>query len=341
MTLRARIQRSLIIAGILSAILLPAILLHSAAHAQSSTDAANGLQISPALVQLNGEKGKTYTVELKVLNVTGSDLSFTSTVNDFASKDETGAPSILLNEATPSPTSIETWVSAISPFTLKAHQTQTIEAAISIPADAEPGGHYGVIRFSGTAPSVTQTGVGLSASAGTLFLVRVAGDITEKLNLITFEATSPTDGKPHSLFENGPITFLTRFQNTGNVHVQPSGKITVHDIFGNPIASLDVNNEKGNILPSSIRRFESTLNQHWLFGRYTADISIAYGTTGGAIVESTSFWVIPWKLILIGLAILATVIYILRIAIKRYNKYIIAQAQKSNEKTKKPKSKKK
>jgi hypothetical protein len=340
MSLRARIQRSLIIAGILSAILLPAVLLHAPVHAQS-TDAANGLQVTPALVELNGEKGKTYNVELKVLNVTGSDLAFTSAVNDFAAKDETGAPSILLNETTPSPTSIQTWVSAISPFTLNAHQTQTIEATISIPENAEPGGHYGVIRFSGTAPSVTQTGVGLSASAGTLFLVRVAGDITEHLNLITFEATDPTSGTPHNLFENGPITFLTRFQNTGNVHVQPTGKIVVHDSFGNAISTLDINDEKGNILPSSIRRFTSTLNQKWLFGRYTADISIAYGTTGGAIVESTSFWVIPWKLILICLAILATLIYVLRFAIKRYNKYIIAQAQKANDKKKKPKSKKK
>ncbi len=64
------------------AIFVPAVLIHSSAFAQS-TDAANGLQISPALVQLNGEKGKSYTVELKVLNVTGSDLSFKTAVNDF------------------------------------------------------------------------------------------------------------------------------------------------------------------------------------------------------------------------------------------------------------------
>jgi hypothetical protein len=340
MSLRSRYQKSLIIAGILSAIILPSAFLHQTAHAQASTDAANGLQISPALVELDAEKGKTYTVELKVLNVTGSNLSFTSTVNDFAAKDETGTPSILLNETTPLPTSIQTWVETIPAFSLAPHQTQTIEASISVPANAEPGGHYGIIRFSGSAPSLTSTGVGLSASAGTLFLVRVAGDITEHLNLITFEATD-ANGNPHNLFEYGPINFLTRFQNTGNVHVIPSGKITVHDIFGNSVATMDVNDQNGNILPDSIRRFESSFNKQWLFGHYTADISIAYGTTGGAIVESTSFWVIPWKLILIGLAILATVIYVLRFVIKRYNKYIIAQAQKSTEKTKKSKNKKK
>ena len=325
MTIRALLSRPLIIVGIIATIIIPATIIPGAASAQSS-DTANGLQISPALVQLNGEKGKTYTVKLQVLNVTGSDLSFTSSVNDFAAKDETGTPSILLNETTPAPTSIQSWVSAIPNFTLKAHETKDLNAIISIPANAEPGGHYGVIRFSGNAPSLSGTGVGLSASAGTLFLVRVAGNITEKLDLATFEASS--NSKPSSLFENGPITFITRFQNVGNVHVQPSGFITIHDMFGNQVDNLPVNSEKGNILPSSTRRFESTLNKQWLFGRYTADVAVGYGTQGQAIAESISFWVIPYKLILIGLLILATIIYVLRIVIKRYNKYIIAQAHK-------------
>ncbi|HEY8886065.1 MAG TPA: hypothetical protein VIM31_01015 [Candidatus Microsaccharimonas sp.] len=325
MTRPAPFKRLLVTIAMMVAIFVPAVLLHSNAFAQS-TDAANGLQISPALVQLNGEKGKSYTVELKVLNVTGSDLSFKSSVNDFAAKDETGTPSIILNEAAPIPTSIQTWVTSIPDFSLKAHETKTITAVITVPANAEPGGHYGVIRFSGTSPTLNGTGVGLSASAGTLFLIRVAGNVTEKLDLATFEAT--TNSKPSSLFEYGPITFLTRFQNTGNVHVQPSGTILVEDIFKNKVASLDINSEKGNILPSSTRRFESALNQKWLFGRYTATTTVGYGTQGQAIVETISFWVIPYKLILIGLALLVTIIYVFRRAVKRYNKYIIAQSRK-------------
>jgi len=318
-------KRLLVTFFMMVAIFVPAVMLHGTAAAQS-TDAANGLQISPALVQLNGEKGKSYTVELKVLNVTGSDLSFKSSVNDFAAKDETGTPSIILDSTEPTPTSIQTWVASIPAFSLKAHETKTISAIIAIPANAEPGGHYGVIRFSGTSPTLNGTGVGLSASAGTLFLVRVAGDVTEKLDLSTFEAQ--TNNKRSALFEYGPVTFVTRFKNTGNVHVQPKGTILIEDIFQNKVASLDVNEKNGNILPSSTRRFESTLDKKWLFGRFTATTTVGYGTQGQAIVQSISFWVIPYKLILIGLAILATIIYVLRIAIKRYNTYIIAQSRK-------------
>jgi hypothetical protein len=332
MTLRAPVQRLLLIAGIISAIVVPATFLHSSAFADANTDAANGLQISPALVQMNGEKGKTYTVQLKVLNVTGSDLSFSSSVNDFGAKDELGTPAILLNETAPSPTSIQSWVAAIPSFSLKAHETKTINATITIPLNAEPGGHYGVIRFSGTEPTLNGTGVGLSASAGTLFLVRVAGDVTEKLSLATFEAMN--NDKPTSFFENGPINFLVRIQNSGNVHLAPSGYITVHDSFGNQVTTLPVNQDKGNILPSSIRRFTASFDKQWLFGRYTADIAFGYGTQGQAVAETISFWIIPWKLILISLAILATLIYVLRIAIKRYNTYIIAQSRKQQKKKK-------
>lgn len=325
MTLTVPLKRLLVTTVMIVAIFVPAILLQSNAFAQS-TDAANGLQISPALVQLNGEKGKSYTVQLKVLNVTGSDLSFKTAVNDFAAKDETGTPSIFLTSTTPLPTSIQTWVNSIPDFTLKAHEEKTINVVLTIPTDAEPGGHYGVIRFSGTQPQLSGTGVGLSASAGTLFLVSVAGDITEKVNLATFEASE--NNKPSALFEYGPITFTTRFQNTGNVHVQPTGTILVEDVFKNKVADLPVNSDKGNILPSSTRKFESVLDKKWMFGRYTATITASYGTHGQAIVETISFWVIPYKLILIGLALLVTFIYVLRIAIKRYNKYIIAQSRK-------------
>ncbi len=306
-------------------------LLTNSTYADSVPNAAQGLQISPASIQLNAEPGKTYSLKLTVTNVTVSNLVYTTSVNDFTAKDETGAPKISLDGAPPTPTSIQSWVSTIPSFSLQPREAKDIIATITIPANAEPGGHYGVIRFSGQAPTLSGSGVGLSASAGTLILVRVAGNITEKLNLITFEASQ--NGNASNFFEYGPIDFIARFQNTGNVHVQPVGQIEIRDLFGNKVDTLSVNSDQGNVLPSSIRRFQETLNKQWLFGRYTADISIAYGTTGEAIVRTIDFWVIPYKLVLGGLLALGTLIFVFRTLIKRYNNYIInraAQAQPKN-----------
>ncbi|MDB5161784.1 MAG: exported protein of unknown function [Candidatus Saccharibacteria bacterium] len=292
----------------------------SLTYAQENTT-GNGLEISPALVELNAVRGSTYTINMNVTNVTENDLSFESFVNDFGSRDETGTPRVILDE-TPemSALSIKNWVDSIADFNLKPHEKKKLVAIITIPGNAEPGGHYGVIRFSGKDKNAPISTVDLTASAGTLILIKVDGTISEKLKLATFEATK--NSKASSSFEAGPITFVTRFENTGNTHVKPIGNIEVTDIFGNKVDTLKINPEEGNVLPSSTRRFEATLDKPWLIGRYNADIRIAYGTTGGAIVESITFWVIPYKILLVGLVALITIIYILRTLIKRYNSYI-------------------
>jgi hypothetical protein len=79
-----------------------------------------------------------------------------------------------------------------------------------------------------------------------------------------------------------------------------------------------------------------------MFGRYTADLTLGYGTKGEAITGETSFWVIPYRLILVSLLIVVTVVFVLTRVIRMYNNYIIQAAKKQNEKKpneKKPKSK--
>jgi hypothetical protein len=212
-------------------------------------------------------------------------------------------------------------------FSLAARKSEKVSATLTIPSNAEPGGHYGVIRFSGQAPEIEGSGVGLAASAGTLILVRVSGQVDEKLDLLTFSASR--DGTLSGFFENGPLTFVVRTENKGNVHVKPSGQIEIRDMFGNKVETLKVNDVAGNVLPGSIRRFEATLDKQWLFGRYTADLAIGYGTNGQAITRTISFWVIPYKLIMIGLLALVTIVFILRTLIRRYNRYIINKARQS------------
>jgi hypothetical protein len=296
------------------------------ANAQAtSAGAAQGLQISPALVELNATPGKTYTVTLHVTNVTASDLAYGTSADDFNAADETGTPHILLDSTLPSTVSIRSWIASIAPFTLRAGKSQVITAQITVPTNAEPGGHYGVLRFSGSAPELKDTGVGLSASAGVLMLIRVDGAITEKASLASF--FSETNGTQSSFFESGPLTFVTRIKNDGNIHVKPIGSIELRDAFGGLVTTMPVNADKSNVLPSSTRRFEAQYNNTWMFGLYTANLTLGYGTTGQAITSTISFWVIPYKLILICLLVLATVIFILARMVRVYNRRIIAKSK--------------
>jgi hypothetical protein len=318
-----------LIVSIMAVSIIVGIVQFAPAHAQAADpSAAQGLQISPAIVELNAEKGKTYTLNLKVTNVTLTQLVYSTTVNDFDAKDETGAANVLLISTLPPTASIITWLKTDSEFTLGSHESLSLTAQVTVPADAEAGGHYGVLRFSGHAPDVSGTGVGLSASAGMLVLIRVAGNITESANLASFYTANGANQS--SFFETAPIDFVTRIKNDGNIHVKPTGTITIQDAFGNTVGTVPVNDTKAIVLPSSIRRFDGEYKSGWMFGMYTANLTLGYGTTGQAITNTITFWVIPYKLILVLLLALVTFVFIASRLIKAYNKRIIAKAKNEN-----------
>lgn len=301
---------------------------------ESTSNAAEGMQISPTRYEFKASRGDTKLLKITVTNVTASDLMYNSSISDFSAKDdETGSPYISTKDTLPDSVSIKNWISIIPNFKLGPHKSIEIEATVNIPENAEPGGHYGVVNFSGTAPELSGSVVGLSASAGVLVLITVDGDIKENANLKEFYSSH--NNKQSWFFENGPITFVTRIKNNGNVHIKPTGNIQIHDIFGRLISTLGVNKPEtqeniSNVLPNSIRRFESELNKKWMFGRYTANLALSYGTKGQAMVNTISFWVIPYKLIIVGLLTLITLIYIFSRLIKVYNRRIIERHEKTN-----------
>ena len=165
-------------------------------------------------------------------------------------------------------------------------------------------------------------------SSGVTFLF--VGDAKEQMSVEQFSASK--NGKDNWLFESQPIEFIARLKNEGSTHEQPTGSIVVSDMFGNKIAGVNVNLTQNNVLPGSIRKFTQTLDKgalgdRFLFGRYTADMKVSYGSRGQSMTASTSFWVIPYRLI--GFAIILLIIgYImLRIAMARYNERVIARSR--------------
>lgn len=304
------------------------VLVNGMVLAQSTTSGGHGFQISPVLVELNGDPGKQYTINIKLKNVTPNTLATKFQVNDFGAKGENGDPEIFLDEREKSTYSLKSWVDDIPSYTLKSQESKTIPVTINISSNAEPGGHYGVVRFTGVAPELVKdkSEVALSGSIGTLLLVRVSGDV--KVNATVEEFFTAQKTKKSSFFETGPITFVERIKNTGNVHIKPTGSVVVKDMFGKTKANLKVNDPPSNVLPDSIRRFEQQLNKKWMFGRYTADLSLAYGTTGQVMISQLVFWVIPWKFISVVVLLLIALFFVFKLIIKKYNAMIIRKHNK-------------
>lgn len=302
--------------------------------AAQSTNQGTGqaLEIAPPVLNLSGNPGQTIKSEISLRDVSTSSLVVTGEVNDFTAGGEDGTPKILLEEGETSPYSMKEWFAPLARLTLKPREIRKLPVTIHIPANAAPGGYYSVVRFTATPPELEDTGVSLSASLGALVLLRVNGQAQEGLEIADFSVVK--DGKTNTLFESTPLTFITRLKNTGTVHEQPAGQVTITDMFGKTTAAVNVNLPPRNILPGSTRKFESPLDKSViggkkLFGRYTATIKMTYGSNKQVVTSQTTFWVIPYRVIGIAIAAMIITFFALRIMIRRYNQHIIKQAQKS------------
>lgn len=297
----------------------------------SKKGTGQALEISPPLISLSADPGDTITTKILIRDISAIDLVISNEVNDFESDGETGAPKILLKDDAKSPYSLKGWITPIASKQLKPKQIEEVPVTINVPASASPGSYFAVVRFTGTAAEQQGSGVGLTSSVGALVFVRVSGKANEKLDVTDFYTAK--DGKKTGLFESTPSDLVIKIKNSGNVIQEPTGRALVTDTFGNEIAGLNVNLAKNIVLPGSTRQFTTTLDSRAigknriLFGYYTAKLTLSYGDNK-KIEDTVSFWIIPYKLILLLIVVLVALIAGFRIWILRYKKRVIRQARR-------------
>lgn len=297
----------------------------------ANQDVGQALEIAPPVLNIRANPGQTVTATINLRDVSTSPLVVRNQINDFVANGEDGTPRILLEEdENDSPYSLKDWIQPLPEFTLKSKEVNKLPLTIRVPSNAAPGGYYAVVRFTASPPGLDGTGVSLSASLGTLVLLRVNGDAKEDMSIEQF--TGSTGGKPNWLFESPPVGFTARVRNKGTLHEQPTGQIIVSDMFGNKIAAVNVNLQRSNVLPGSIRKFEqvldsSTIGNRMLFGPHTAKLTMSYGSKDQTLSSTTSFWVIPYRLVAFAIVLLIVAFIIFRITLKRYNERVIARSR--------------
>lgn len=291
------------------------------------------LELSPPVLNLNADPGEEITTTLKLRNISELQLLIKSSVNDFVANDKDGTPKLILDDDHDNPHSMKSWFSSISDLSLDSQELRNIPITIKIPAGTSPGGYYSVVNFVGVPTNDTNSETIFSASLGAMIFLQVNGEINEKATIDSFY-TYYDNSSRSTIFEQTPINFELTVKNTGNVHIQPTGKITVKDMFGNTISSLPINDEIYNILPNSSLEFtqsldKSTLGSFPLFGFYSATIELDYGQNSDQILSSsTSFWVVPYKVLLIGAAISLAIVFATVSIIKFYKKHKTKQSKK-------------
>ncbi len=248
-----------------------------------------GINISPLTFELTANPGDVLTNRLKVYNPTESVIGIKMEVEDFAVTGEMGE--VIIEPAETETYSLAGWITTEPiEFTLGPREQKFVDFTINVPENAEPGGHYGSVLAS-TVGAIGEEIIGttIAQKVGALVLLTVAGEIKESLVVKEFSAPS--------FLETGPVPFIIRFENTGTVHLRPRGFVVITDWRGKKAA--DVEFPQLNVIPGAVRKIETSWQNKWLFGKYTAMLVGGYGTTNTPFNPPVlTFWVFPWKIVL-------------------------------------------
>jgi len=311
----------------LSGTLLGVLSFFPAAKAQNTTK----ISVSPATFDFAVKPGTTETNVIKVSNQSEEELQLEVRVENIVG---TGAQGQLQLSEEETEFALSSWVSTQpSRFNLKAKETRTVSFSITVPANAEPGGHYGTILIGTIASSdPASTGSATVQRVGSVLLVRVAGEAREGAQVIRFEPknfvgswdTVTTQDQSttfyiakeedltregsRSYFSRGPVAFNLIVKATGNVHIRPKGFVVIYNLFGRKVAELAL--EERNIFPGTDRQLTVIwpVKQLW-GGYYRAQLIAVYGQGNSTISAETSLWAFPQTaLIVIAATLLLAVI---------------------------------
>lgn len=257
--------------------------------------------VGPGKTELWMAPGDSSSQEILISNRSGEKKIIDISVEDFqGSADPNGTIEFMGGKR--GPYSLKDYViPEIQRIILSHGQRLRLPVIVSIPSGAEPGGLYGAVMVSA---SNIEEGSGEieSGKAGakmkiitrvaSLFFVRIKGAVVENGFLQSFKTNN-------NFYEKGPVSFLSLFENTGNVHLAPYGTIDIKNILGSNVGQVEV--DPWFVLPKSVRTRETKWNGNFLFGKYTAVLTMNRGYKDIIDTKEFSFWVIPWKLLLIAL----------------------------------------
>jgi len=284
---------------------------------------------SPLPIKLLTSPGKTVETELRLNNQGSKPEDIKVGLMKFGASGDTGQPNLF--DIKPADT-YASWVHfSPSQFTAPPNTWMTVKMTIDVPQDAGLG-YYLAVTFSRVSQPGIKATADLHGAVATLVLLDVhTPNEKREMNIASFT----TD---HGLYEYLPATFKVKLHNTGNIYLTGSGNIFIQR-GDKTVDTLDFNSAGGSVLPASNRVLSVPWNNgfpyfkqrivkgkpvndydlkwdfarinHFRIGRYTAKLLVVYdnGTRDVPLESTLNFWVLPWKLMLAGLLIVALIVY--------------------------------
>lgn len=216
-------------------------------------------------------------IVMTLFNRTGADATFRLSAVDFGSLDESGGVAFLGSGSDGgSRYGLASWIALENEqVTVPAGETQEIPVTIRNRESLSPGGHYGAIVFhldEAYSSEDESSVVAVNSSFASLIFAKKRGGETYDL------AYRGIVGSQED-FRGIPDRISLRFQNAGNMHVVPRGRVIVTDPFGRIVRKGILNEESARILPESFRVYGLPLRpvaSAFVPGWYTVSVEYRY-----------------------------------------------------------------
>ena len=276
--------------------------------------AANtGIQISPVTFNFEVNPGATETGKITITNRNDEAMDYVMEVENFSNSSEDGAPTFSVAKPGDGVSSFSSWVTfpAGDKGSIAVGKSAEVSFLITVPATAEPGGHYGAIFAKQTKPLIQgENQVGVATRVGSLALVSVPGETVKSASIKEFQI-------PKFIWK-GPAPFKLRVENTGTVHYDSKGVAEIKNTFGS-IVSLDMGTH--TVLPKSIRAYEATWQTKYPIGYYQVTPTATDGDKG--IVRGDTVGVIAIPLIIVIPILIVLILLIILISyLRRHVRFV-------------------
>lgn len=315
--------KRMIFTGILLSISTLGAILPKALYAQQQT---LDVTVSPSFFEFREQPGGVIKEKIRLRNNTSAPVAVRLGITKL-STDESGQ--LNLSDVAADDETVR-WITYDSPrLVAQPREWTDIPFTLTIPPEAAFGYYWALTVNQDTPQSITEEPAAtIRGAAAVPILLRVDREGASVEGSITSFKSN------QGFYEYLPTDFSLTFQNNGNVHIKPRGNVFITDWRGKEVGRLEVNEDRGNILPNAPRTFTTTWNDSFIvvadkmedgkpvldkdgkvqkkleyrfdkildlrMGKYTAKaIMVVSGDQRDIPYEViTSFWVFPWKIVL-------------------------------------------
>ena len=268
-------------------------------------------------LSLTAKPGDTIQEQIRVRNTSSQPVVIQSRTLDFVLDQDATTP-IAVNESVDNRWSLASWMTvAPGRQVLAPNQTSVVSLVIEVPSDALPGGHYAmvvhqpgleIVETETNEEALNESATGINQQVGTLVYLLVEGPINEQafIRNLNFPQFS----------EFGPVPYSFTVENNSDVHVRPSLEVSITNLLGRVVSTTAL--ETKNVFPLTSRDFAGSWEQIWGTGLYKATVTMGYGGQGQVATASTSFWLIPIKLIITIIVLILTIVAVIIIIRRHY-----------------------